>query len=76
MKWAMKSQRTMKLSKTKTTVVDWLGISEEEFGKRKKVGFCIKCGKDAVTPYGLLCIGHKIAYHRWRNKIERKGGEN
>ena len=52
---------------TKLTVWHWLGISEDEFRKKLKIGFCIKCGKDAGNYYATLCIGHKIAYRRWRN---------
>lgn len=53
------------------TVYDWLGISEEDFAKIRAKGKCVKCEK-LTTIYENLCHGHKIAYHRWRNKKEKE----
>lgn len=56
--------------KTKQLCVwDWLGITEEDFRKKSGKGVCVVsgCGKPTKLSDNL-CIGHKIAYRRWRNK--------
>lgn len=50
------------------TVAEWLGITEEQFKKKVKYGTCVKCGKPARSETTCLCLGHRIAYHRWQNK--------
>ena len=58
---------------TKLTVWHWLGISEMEFRKKSEKEVCVVygCGKPTKL-YENLCIGHKIAYRRWRNKQLRE----
>jgi len=50
------------------TVIDWLGVTNQEFAKIRGKGLCVKCNKPTPHFTDNLCKGHKIAYHRWRNK--------
>ena len=52
------------------TVYDWMEMSKEDFDKIRGKGRCVKCGKPTKFACNL-CHGHHVAYHRWRNKMEK-----